>query len=252
MKSPTRTLPRLPASPFSAHEILSHEFWEEATPEKIYETFVWQDMLEVRDFHTHNSPLHKAIWHCKNIEAIEALLDLGHRLEVFGQYEASPLVLAAGRSPLAIVELLIGYGANVHSSDKNLHCPLMRAALSNTVEVVELLLKSGARVNSHDKCGGNPLQFAASREDGFEIVKLLVENGADVNYIGRHERTPLIESLVVRPNYASTEYLLRAGARTGPSDDNGKTAYEYARLHRNCPPELLDALKPWAFKTGLP
>jgi ankyrin repeat protein len=252
MKKPIRTLPSLPVCPFSAHEILSHEFWEEATPEKVYETFVWQDMLEGRDYHTQNSPLHIAIRHCKNVGAIEALLELGHRLEVFGQYDASPLVIAAGRSSLAVIQLLIDYGANINSSDKNLQDPLMYAALANTVEVVELLLRSGAAVNSRDKWRGNPLQFAASREDGFEIVKLLVENGADVNFCGRHERTPLIESLMVRPNYASADYLLKAGARTGPSDDNSKTAYEYARQHGNCPPELLAALKPWAFKSGLP
>ncbi len=101
-------------------------------------------------------------------------------------------------------------------------------------------------------CNGSFPCSAASRSDGLEIVKLLVENGADVNIRGFLGRTPLIEAFDRAESYPITAYLPAAGAETGTIDDNGLTAYGYARRIRNYDPTLLEALKPWQCKTGLP
>lgn len=54
---------------------------------------------------------------------------------------------------------------------------------------VERLIKAGTEVNCQDDQGWTPLNFAAGKGE-LSLVRLLVENGADVFKMGRDRRTP--------------------------------------------------------------
>jgi ankyrin len=51
----------------------------------------------------------------------------------------------------------------------------------NDVEKVRLLISNKANVNTKSKLGKTPLIIAASDDSGMPVVRMLVENGADVN-----------------------------------------------------------------------
>ena len=57
---------------------------------------------------------------------------------------------------------------------------LHQAASEGHLEVVRLLVENGANVNARDENGRTPL-FRAADEGHLDIVRLLVENGAEVN-----------------------------------------------------------------------
>jgi hypothetical protein len=56
--------------------------------------------------------------------------------------------------------------------------------------IVTMLIENGADVNSKDKFSRTPLHMAATT-DKIHVVKLLIENGADINAQDHNGRTPL-------------------------------------------------------------
>lgn len=58
--------------------------------------------------------------------------------------------------------------------------PIVTATKTGNVEVIKLLLNNGADINAVDYYGQSPLFFAI-KEKNLELVKFLVENGAIVN-----------------------------------------------------------------------
>ena len=63
--------------------------------------------------------------------------------------------------------------------------PLAVAAGYAYIEIVKFLLENGANINSKDKYGRCPLHFALyegnQEAQTLEVVKFLIEKGADVN-----------------------------------------------------------------------
>ena len=78
-----------------------------------------------------------------------------------------------------------------------------------------MLLKAGADPNicGNDEIGITPLSVAAStKDDHLEVVRLLVEGGADVNAKDKKGMTPL-DWATREGNEAVREFLLNHGAK---------------------------------------
>ena len=70
---------------------------------------------------------------------------------------------------------------DINAKNKDGYKPLHRAVIQNDLEMIRLLIENGADVNSkEDKYGATPL-IVAAQLDHPEIAKLLIENGADIN-----------------------------------------------------------------------
>ena len=76
--------------------------------------------------------------------------------------------------------MLIQNGANVNALTKDGFCPLKIAAQENHFAIAESLLRHGAEMEIGCVTSQTSL-LKAARGNFFEFVKLLVENGADVN-----------------------------------------------------------------------
>ncbi|PWF94171.1 Ankyrin repeat protein [Spiroplasma poulsonii] len=57
--------------------------------------------------------------------------------------------------------------------------------------MVKLLIENGAEINHKNQFGNTPL-ILASQNGHTEIVKLLIENGAKINHKNQFGNTPLI------------------------------------------------------------
>lgn len=69
--------------------------------------------------------------------------------------------------------------------------PLYWAANNNQVEVVKLLLNTGADINGLSGIAKRSALHEAALRGNYEIVKLLIDTGADINIRNAHDRTPL-------------------------------------------------------------
>jgi hypothetical protein len=87
---------------------------------------------------------------------------------------------------------LLEKGANLNSENKYGWTPLHIATLVGQEKIVKLLIENGANLNSQNYFG-TPLHYAAFHGKD-EIVKLIVENGANLNnenMTETHEKTKL-------------------------------------------------------------
>ncbi|KAK0703686.1 ankyrin repeat-containing domain protein, partial [Lasiosphaeria miniovina] len=127
------------------------------------------------------SPLHYAGGH-GHASAAEILIQFGANLEAMNHEGKTPLSLAAQHGEEETVGVLLRHNADVNAMGIRGQTPLCLAIGNANLETVNALLAAGADVNATDSESQSPLHIAATRdiEDGYEIAKLLLEAGADM------------------------------------------------------------------------
>ncbi len=161
-----------------------------------------------------------------------------------GQVDA--LLGAAKRNDGGRLRELIGAGVDIDQIADSWGTALHQAVFSGDLDAVRLLVTYGADVNKGDTDGCTPLHEAASSESehAYEIVKILLAHGADVNTKIKSDdasdgsmhiaegHTPLHnavgveligDDLEIRPNKAVVELLLAHGAKANEKDGYGYT-----------------------------
>jgi len=101
--------------------------------------------------------------------------------------DKSPLYVATAKGHVHVVEFLLQQVADPSTVVNDL---LITASGYGSTEVVRLLLERGANPNAKDKDGETPLHEAA-KNGHVDVVKLLLEKGADLNARDYMGRTPL-------------------------------------------------------------
>eukprot|EP00833_Pecoramyces_ruminatium_P011921 jgi/Orpsp1_1/1185953/evm.model.c7180000096210.1 len=114
-----------------------------------------------------------------------------------------------------IIKYLVEHGAYINSYseriyDENEELPLEYAIRENSVDMVEFLIKDcGAEVNVIFESGYTPLILAISKGN-IEIVKILINHGADINMM-KNSDSPL--NLAIARNMEDiVHYLVEKGA----------------------------------------
>jgi len=96
---------------------------------------------------------------------------------------------------------------------------LIEAADVGDVEAVKRMISRGAKVDELNYLGAPPLQYAVARGH-IEIARILVDNGADVNFRIKEGGTPLMGAATcLKPR--SIEFLLSKGADPNKKGDGG-------------------------------
>ncbi len=119
-------------------------------------------------------------------EVINFLLDAGADIDTEDGYKQSPIALAQYREMDDVVELLLNNLGDM-SEDK---VSIIRAAQDNDVSAIKKFIKAGASIEQKDVQGNTPLIWAAANWN-VEAVKTLIELGADVNAANDGGVTPL-------------------------------------------------------------
>lgn len=160
-----------------------------------------------------------------NPAKMEELLNRGfdaNTANTNGQYG---LYMALGDGSLKVAKTLINWSkTDVNKLNLKDESPLMLAALKENLELVQMLIQRGADVN---KTGWAPLHYAASKGN-LEIVALLVENSAYIDAESPNGTTPLMMAAMYGTP-ATVSFLLQEGADPQLKNQRGMTALQFAQ-----------------------
>ncbi len=163
---------------------------------------------------------------------------------------ATPLFYAIVVNKQENVESLLEKGAKPNHLTKLKQSPLLYATEKHLPLVIQTLLKYGADINQ--RClgkGTTPLLFALRKgildkgkleNEYFEIVKLLIANGADVN-LGNEFGVRPIHLVAQQGNIALFQLLEAAGSSLHYKDIDGLSIAHYAAQSKN--PAIIDYLR---------
>ncbi|MCK4753354.1 MAG: ankyrin repeat domain-containing protein [Planctomycetes bacterium] len=164
-------------------------------------------------------------------------IDLGGVNNLKTHFIATPLQASAANGHIEIAKILIERGAKVNAIPTGFTA-LHSAAVNSHKELVSLLIDYGARVDVKSSFGLTPLCSAMfhsrdlkDRDLMDDVAKILIENGADVNFQTRSGYTPL-HYAAGWANKETVELLLSIGVDVNAKTDEGDTPLNVACRYR--------------------
>lgn len=152
---------------------------------------------------------------------VEKDASLVHSTDAAGN---TPLHLAAKAGSLEMMELLLLNGADINAKNTQLNSPLIEAIIAEKDDAAKLLIMKGADFKRPDR-GLSPLFYSARRNQR-ELVELLLAKGADI------ENGWVLNFIVIKPElYDMAKLLIEKGADVNSKDPNGNTPMQNAITH---------------------
>lgn len=197
--------------------------------------------LNKQDIHG-MTPLHYTAQK-RNYPIAKLLIKNGAKIDIKNNHEETPLLLASKSNDLDITEKLLKTGANPNNIDSEGNTPLH---LTRNYEITSLLVENGADVISKNINGDTPLHLNAIYKDlrfiklftnknptiindknnnkdtllhiyscvkspsSLDVIKFLLDNGAEINSVNNKEKTPLDEA-VDCDSWSAQNILLKSG-----------------------------------------
>ncbi len=198
-----------------------------------------------------NTPLHVAAQYSSNLEIVKFLLDKDiSGINNITNNGWTPLHVAIQGNKLNTVELLLGRGADIEVRDIYNQTSLDLATRKGYLDIAGILkqvqldrklltivesggfneakglIAQGANIDTNDK-NGNTLLYSAAEIGDLNLVKLLLDNGANIEAKnGEYQATPL-HGAVENYRIDVVKLLLNRGANVNAEDKDNWTPLHY-------------------------
>ncbi len=139
-----------------------------------------------------------------------------------------PLHVAVEKGRLIVTELLLEHGANIEGKDGNGNTPLHTAVMSGRTQVAELLLNQGAMFHSDQLLADSARNNITDRD----VIKFLLQKGADINHISAQGITPLLEA-INQGNRVLVKLLITNGSDVNQAGGSGQTPLQLANQNQD-------------------
>ncbi len=145
---------------------------------------------------------------------------------MFGKNKNKALCEAATNGDAVETRKLLDAGAQPHPDGLN-GSAFLKAIVNKRADVVEVMLEAGADPSITGDNSWTPLIHAANK-DSLEIVKLLVDAGAEVSHANASHRDTALHWAIHNENDAMARLLVDAGADAECRNKSGLTSVTFA------------------------
>ncbi|MDB6095748.1 MAG: ankyrin [Francisellaceae bacterium] len=171
-------------------------------------------------------------------------------IELVNQFDTrgiTPLLCAIEINNLAITKLLLNKGALPNQFNKNqTESPLSLAARKGFMDIVRLLIEQGANLNLGDSKGFTPLMkvLVDKNNNYLEMISYLINKGANLNQSNAEGERPLLLA-AYQKDIAATLLLLKRTAEDAPSvhGSSALSIFYQAKHHSNAPHSIHSIFK---------
>lgn len=167
-----------------------------------------------------------------DVETVRQILAQGASVHAQDEQGRTALIAAAYGNHLAVAELLIRLGADVNRQDRTQQSAYLISTSEGYLDLLRLTLQAGADVHSLDSYNGTGLIRAADRGH-VEIIRELLKTDIRIDHINNLGWTALLEAIILGdggPRHAEVVRLLvEAGADVNLADSKRTTPLAHAR-----------------------
>lgn len=160
-----------------------------------------------------------------DVETIKKTLDSGFDVNtrLSGDFDPTAFIYYAKNGNMDMLILLLNRGADISLTDRTANTAFSYACARGDVDMVNLLLNNGVDPNEADGF------IVAGENNRLEIVKILLEKGANVDFQNKYGYTTLILTSY-EGHEKLVDFLLDFGANLNIIDNFGQNAFISASL----------------------
>lgn len=165
-------------------------------------------------------------------DAAAIALRAGADLEARDSSRRTPLLLAAAADHVDVARLLVALQADPDALDGQHDTPWLVTGVTGSVEMLETLLPAHPDLTIVNRyCGVSVIP--ASERGHVDYVRRVVTTGIDVNHVNRLGWTALLEAVILGDGGRDYQEVVRAlldgGADPGIADRDGRTPLDHAK-----------------------
>ena len=167
-----------------------------------------------------------------DLASIERLIREGASVAARDARGRTALLAATHGNHVAVARVLIAAGADVNAKDHLEDSPFLYAGAEGRTEILKMTLAAGADLKSTNRYGGTAL-IPAVHHGHVEAVRILLGTAIDKDHVNRLGWTALLEAVILGdggPVHTEiVRLLVEAGANVTIADKEGITPLAHAR-----------------------
>lgn len=145
----------------------------------------------------------------------------------------TPVMAATHGNQVETVQALIAAGADIDIQDHRQDNPFLYAGAEGLLEILKLTIEAGANTKLTNRFGGTALIPAAERGPVAVVAELLTRTDVEIDHVNNLGWTALLEAIILGDGGAErtevVRLLIEAGADVNLADGQGVSPLTHAR-----------------------